>query len=228
MEFPHELANRLVRAMVANPQIQTLISMLGEDEDDVVSAGVMYALEQWPKFDPDLAQPQTFIQQRANSGVYNLLRKSGAQDRTEQRSMGLLHKPDKNRDECDWLAETYEAAKRVYTARRFRQGRKFYNIAQLVSLAALMQRKNLTCRGCREYLSDREDLMTVVRLRRLPSKNFFNRAMHALADFGRNQVGTVNAENQSDVGTENLPLKQDVGTENSTPLKLSHRAASAA
>lgn len=197
--FPAELARRLVVAMVQNPKIQTLRKMLGLEDDDIISAGVSYAFEQWGqgKYDPAKAQIQTFIQQRANSGIYNLLRKEGVQDRIERRVGGELHKPDKDRELCDWLKDVFEAAKRMYISKRHNQGRRAHTAPQLVAIASLMQREGLSCRGCARLLAQRQDLQAVLRIKQLPSYRWIWEASKLL------KVVTERASMDGEVVTEN-------------------------
>lgn len=161
---------RLVTAMVTDPESKfpTVISATESDTDDVISAGIMAAVEDWPEYDSARSQPQTFIQQRAFSGAWDYLRKQGSQRRTEQRSMGLLHKADKDQELCDWLKDVFEAAKRVYVDKRFRE-RRTYPMPLTVAIASLMQRETLSCRGCARLLAKRDDLRAVLKIKdRIP------------------------------------------------------------
>jgi hypothetical protein len=59
----------------------------------------------------------------------------------------------------DWLAGVYRASRTFYTGGRHKQGRRFYNAAQIQAIGALALRLKLSSRGCRQVLLEiRNDL----------------------------------------------------------------------
>ncbi len=164
----HDLAHRYVLGMVqGSAQIQTLIKSLHLEEDDVISEGITAAFKDWNTYQPiyqgKKITPQTFIVQRANSGIFNFLRKSGSQHRAEQGRMGLSPRRDKARELCDWLKDVYDAAKQVYVDPKL-NARRTFAMPQTIAIGSLMQREELSCRGCARLLASRDDLRAVLKL----------------------------------------------------------------
>jgi hypothetical protein len=68
-----------------------------------------------------------------------------------------------------WLGAVYGAARKKYGPKFRRRGRRFYNVAQLVAIAALRMRLKLSYRGTVEYLRARPDVCRALHLRKVPS-----------------------------------------------------------
>lgn len=194
-----EMCERLAGDIIQSTEADSVTKMLGLEHMDVVAAGVQGAVKAWPKFDPSRnIQPQTFLYRPIHSAIFDYLRKEGsATRRVVDFANGGKIKADKARDLVDWLNDVYEAAKRVYVASRFRQGRRAHSAPQLVALARLMEHEKLSCRGCAKLLATREDLRDVLKLKRLPYYSTLSRAASLL------KVATGTTENTAEVATVN-------------------------
>jgi hypothetical protein len=195
-DFPYDLATRLVTAMVVNSsQVQSLIGGLELEQDDVIAEGIAYAHAHWSKFDRTKSQPQTFIQQRANSGIYNYLRKEGVQDRNEQRAADQLYKRDKGVELCQWLQDVFEAAKRVYPNDPHKPGPRKFGSPRLMTLAQLMIKQGWSSRECARQLARREDLLAVLRMKSIPHWTVLNDARALGAKFLGPDLPTAEGDN---------------------------------
>lgn len=190
--FPTDLAQRLAGDIIEKTDAHTVMLSLGLERMDLVSEGVTRGIRDWPKYDATKAKPQTFLYMAIRAGMFDYLRREGAEARKLQRLGGVLHRPDARQELQEWLQEIYDTAKSIYTAKRYRQGRKFFDVAQCVALGALVRYKGLTCRGAQMLLSQRPDLCAVLHLRHVPSKNSLNRAVQFTSKRGRNVLESAN------------------------------------
>ncbi len=163
------MAARLAHDIIEKTDAHTVMVSLGLERIDVVSEGVTRGVRDWPKFDAAKAKPQTYLYMAIRAGIFDYLRREGAEARKLQRFGGVLHKTDARQELQGWLQDIYDTAKAIYTAKRYRQGRKFFNVAQCVALGALVRYKGMSLRSVRMMLVQRPDLCAVLHLRHVPS-----------------------------------------------------------
>lgn len=189
-----DTALRVVTALVQR-QIGLFAAFAGQDVDEVVAVVLLGVREAWPSYDPAYAQ-STFITNVAQRRIADHFRKLSrlaaregraaemAPTATAARGMALVEW-DHDLPMDEWLAGVYAAARRTITKRQ-RQGRRYYNFAQVVGVAALMYRLNLSVRGCRDMLADRPELAAALRFRHVPSHGWFQGAKKVCTHFAEN------------------------------------------
>jgi hypothetical protein len=69
----------------------------------------------------------------------------------------------------------YQAARRTFTEKRLRQGRRFHNVAQEVACCLLMEKLGLSSRGAEALFKDRPDLKAAVRFLHVPTTDGLTR-----------------------------------------------------
>jgi DNA-directed RNA polymerase specialized sigma24 family protein len=78
---------------------------------------------------------------------------------------------------ADWLSTIYALAKRALAAEgRFRQGRRFFKVHQVVAVGLMMEREGLTPAQARELFERWPHLQRAVRFMHLPSESWFREA----------------------------------------------------
>lgn len=95
----------------------------------------------------------------------------------------MAGEPDPTQTLAEWLRSVYLKAKRQCDAARFRQGRRFHNVAQVVACAVLMERRGLSSRGAVEMFKGSKDLSEAVRFRHVPNHMWFWRCQEVATDF---------------------------------------------
>lgn len=195
--FPAALAERIIRAL-ARKQLGLFQSFPEYDLDYIASEGMFGAMRQWSQYDPTQSQPQTFIQQRAATAIIDLHRRAKAGKNKLKRLYRVTTDADMQHEDeapdeaesdtieqplAEWLVEVQANARKTFGVKRYRRGRKFYAMPQLIALAALMKKYDLSARACVRMLAEREDLRISLKLRRVPSHDSLTRAMHALEAF---------------------------------------------
>jgi DNA-directed RNA polymerase specialized sigma24 family protein len=76
----------------------------------------------------------------------------------------------------DWLRSIYQHARRSLTAGRYRQGRRFYNVAQVVAVGLFHERMGSTLRGSRQAFLDNREFAAAVHFRHVPGVTWFHGA----------------------------------------------------
>jgi DNA-directed RNA polymerase specialized sigma24 family protein len=105
-------------------------------------------------------------------------------DRTTPLDHATAHEPDPAPDSplADWLSTIYALAKRALASEsRYRQGRRFFKVHQVVAVGLLMERESLTPAQARELFERWPHLARAVRFIHLPSPSWFREAK-ALSD----------------------------------------------
>lgn len=86
----------------------------------------------------------------------------------------------------EWLSELYGLARRHITHARYRQGRRYFNIAQVFAVGMMMESRGLSLRACRMLFLDNAALCKAVRFRHVPSHGWFQGAAQVCTDFLEN------------------------------------------
>jgi DNA-directed RNA polymerase specialized sigma24 family protein len=156
------------------------------DVEDVVQECIADCLRGWHRYDPARGRPTTFAARICWCTVVTLSRHAAA--RPAWRAPEEFDAPAPEIDELpeefsdvplrDWLAQIYAAAKLYRPPARYRRGRRFYNVAQVIALSYLQRRLKLSIRGMRQVLEQRPDLAAAVKLRRrIPGYHWLQRCV---------------------------------------------------
>lgn len=205
MKFPDDTAVRVVTALV-NDKLQLFRAYKSQyDRDELVSEGVTAALRAWPRFNPQY-NPSTFIHKVARDRLRDLKKMADARKRRESRSheirpqfqpapeIGVELEFDVSTPLDRWARSIYQNAKRAYTGRKYRQGRRFFNIAQVVAVAAVRRRLKRSCRETAELLRDDKPLRNALHLFMPPSKSWVAESCKFVEKMGL--FGEVRTENR--------------------------------
>lgn len=196
------------------------------DRDDLISEGLIAARAAWPAYDCWKSAASNFIFRVAHRHLISKYRSVNA-ERIRERKVSRLRPEagkasfndlmiaqyDPTRTLAEWLVIVYAGCRKAFPRKKFHQGRRYYNLAQLAAIAALMQRTKMSIRACEWTLSQREDLRMALNLKRPPKRHSIHNGMKALKLFlkgtaapeqKRLEVGTHSSgTNSAEVGTEN-------------------------
>ena len=90
--------------------------------------------------------------------------------------MPTSDEPDADPMLTDWLRTIYASLKQRLDEPRQRQGRRFFNVAQVVAVGLLMEREGFNVRECRAVFLTRPDLCRAARFLHVPSPSWFAQA----------------------------------------------------
>ncbi len=198
-------ARRLVTS-VATVDIRLFAGFADVDRDDLVQIGLTAAqsaiLRTWnPAAGSSWANFVAGVAHRRNlDELKRCVRRRAREHRFAQMRPEAVGPPELHFAEWDkdvplheWLQGVYTAAKRVYTSARWRRGRRYYNVAQLIAIATLKYRLGPTVsfRSLHQMLVDDKRLRVACHLRTTPSYNSIHRAMAHLAEFRRATIDPV-------------------------------------
>lgn len=158
--------------------------------EDLLQEGMIRARQVHEKFDPKKAAYSTWIYRAVSCRLIDLCRvrsRQASRDALVPRGEAVAAPPGADGpadppELAEWLHGVYAAAMKVHGKVRVRTGRKWFNPAQAVALVMLMRRQKLSTRGAVVYLQTRPDLCTILRLRHVPSRMFFQRAEKFVTD----------------------------------------------
>jgi len=150
----------------------------------------------WPTYNPASSAPGTFAYTIASRRLLNLARdRSREMNRIRQvgdaagERAGVTQPAPLPFDGWDhdvpmdkWVRAIYDAARKHYGPKFRRRGRRHYNLAQLVAIAALRMRLKLSCRGTVEYLNQRHDVCRALILGRTTSFVWIRAGQDALSE----------------------------------------------
>lgn len=161
--------------------------------EDVHQEMLLAICRQWNGYDPSLAQPQTFMHQRAKSAMLDVHRrcqagKSKVQRAAKQmREEDFLHHDERPEDAErpleQMLAENLVLARKNFSKRRYRRGRRLYTMPQMIAIAMLMRQMKFGYKRAHATLSNRPELVTSLALKQVPCSRSLARAAVALRKF---------------------------------------------
>lgn len=200
--FDDELARRIATAAVEKKGKAGKVGLFAAykdlNNDDLVQDCITAIFEDWPSYNPQYA-PSTYMTMIAERHLLDVSRRRSS-ERRRQRAAAVA---DVSFDDlvagkadyadgtiAEWVAHVYAAARKKYTAKRWRNGRKFYNVAQYVAIAALCHRLKLTIRACETYLTEKQDVRDALKLHRVPTYRSIARAIR----FVRQELVTTSAQ----------------------------------
>lgn len=204
MEFPTDVARDLLTKLIPLylPGFAGYRNQFSAD--DLISECMTSALAAWPKYNPAY-QPTTFIATVAKRRLMDLQKMAGRRVNYEQRSHEIRPQftppPESIENQLDettplneWVRSIYLAAKKAYTSKRYRQGRRFFNIAQAVAIVMLQKRTGYSCREVAELLKQDKSLRNSLHLFRPPGFRWVWLSGQFVEQMGLLEVDTGNGD----------------------------------
>lgn len=154
-------------------------------DEDLVQSVLIEVRKAFPTFNPAKATFSTWVGMVAGRRLIDAWRHRDRQANRDaigavrEKTVGppeIDDGPDPEPQLHEWLREVYQAARRTFTEKRLRQGRRFHNVAQEVACCLLMEKLGLSSRGAEALFKDRPDLKAAVRFLHVPTQSWFVRA----------------------------------------------------
>jgi sigma-70-like protein len=156
------------------------------NRDDAKQEAMLAICRQWCSYDPSKSQPQTFMYQRAQSALIDLARRcASGKGRVKRAAEQMREKDfwhndpdlaDTDRPLDEMLAENLAIARKLFSKRRYRSGRRAFSMPQLVAIAMLMRQKKIRSIRCRQTLLARPELLLALKLKSVPSDRWLRDA----------------------------------------------------
>lgn len=204
VEFNAELATQVItRLVIGNDRKPGLIRKFSNHPEfrveDLVSEGMIGALRDWHEYDPLKSAPQTFIYQRAYTAIMDLGRNvKSARNKIKRLKMRLTEEHQEGPEVIEpddmplaaWIVWFHGQVRKHFNGAEYRKGRKEYKMSQLITIAGMMQRFDMSSRRTVKMLGEREDVREALKLNKVPSHDMLIRAARCLKEFGKQHANS--------------------------------------